>query len=90
MAAFAPRAAGLVRILLAHTPTSLASALPLRTAFSALLAFGALCTAFLAGRGALALVSLDAFLPLARLRFGFGGQGSDRHRRGEGAQRAAF
>ncbi|WP_417318572.1 hypothetical protein, partial [Erythrobacter aureus] len=66
------------------------AALPLRTAFGALLALGPLCTALLAGRGALAPVSLDAFLPLARLRFGFGGQGSDRHRHGEGAQRAAF
>ena len=38
----------------------------------------------------IAAVALGAFLPVARLRFGFCGQGGDRHRRSEGAQRASF
>ena len=56
----------------------------------ALARFLSLCTTLLAGLAAVSLGGPDAFLHFARLRFGLVRQGSESHRRGEGAQRAAF
>jgi hypothetical protein len=59
------------------------AALPKIAAAIALLA--ALFTTLLARFAAIATITLGAFLPVAGLRLGFGGQGGDGHRRGEDA-----